>query len=53
MKKAIIPIIKIGETILTEHKLIVEFTTNKKWDDLLNDLDNYSHLFILAYIGDK
>lgn len=53
MNKAISPIIKIGEKILTEPKSTVEFTKNKKWNDLLNDLDNYSHLFILACIGDK
>lgn len=53
MNRAISPIINIGNNILKEPKIKIEFTKNNKWNDLLNDLDNHSHLFLLACVGDK
>lgn len=53
MNNAVKPIISIGEKKLTEPKEIVAFTNNTEWDLLINNLDSYSHLFVLGCVGDK
>lgn len=38
---------------LLNHNTSFAFTDNAKWNKLFNDIDNFSHLFLLACIGDK
>ncbi|MCF6347081.1 MAG: hypothetical protein L3J20_02115 [Flavobacteriaceae bacterium] len=53
MNETIKQLIKIGEDKINEKLELVDFTKNHKWDLLMNDLDNYSHLYVLGCIGDK
>lgn len=53
MNKAIKPIIKIGEDKLNEPIELVNFTNNPQWDERMNNLNSYSHLFVLGCVGDK
>ncbi len=45
--------IEIGYEQLNGDKQEVPFTKNQEWDKLLNDIENYSHLFVLGCLADK
>ena len=46
-------LIRQGEQLLAQPYRKIEFTGNSKADDLLNDLKNYPHAFVLACIMDR
>ena len=46
-------LISKGEEIFQAPPSIVRFTNNKAADELLNDIENYPHAFVLACIMDK
>jgi len=46
-------LIKRGEKLLNQPYQKVEFTHNSLADDLLNDLTNYPHAFVLASVMDR
>lgn len=45
--------IEIGYEQLNSPKEHVPFTNNIEWDKLLNNIENYSHLFVLGCLADK
>jgi len=53
MNDTIKQLIDIGNEKLNEELGLVEFTKNSEWDLLMNDIDNYSHLYVLGCVGDK
>lgn len=46
-------LISKGEEIFQAPPSIVRFTNNKAADELLNDIENYPHAFVLACVMDK
>lgn len=53
MKLVAKEMIKIGYEQLRSPKEMIPFTNNEQWDYLLNDIENYSHLFVLSCVADK
>ena len=43
----------IGNNLLNKPYEFIHFTSNKETDNLLNDLKNYPHAFVLACIMDR
>lgn len=46
-------LISKGEEVFKAPPSIIKFTGNKAADELLNDIENYPHAFVLACIMDK
>jgi len=53
MQEIINILIKRGEELLAKPFQKIEFTGNSKADDLLNDLNDYPHAFVLACLMDR